>query len=654
MNNTTPEQSAQERTRPEFPKPDASLLRPHLIANHDLIPLNPPKATRKSGKAPLEDGWRERDYSGQDPVSWMAQGFNVGVRLRKDQLVIDVDPRNFNGSDRFAELCELLKLNLDLYPRVFSGGGGQHIYMSKPPELETCASMDGFPGIEFKSHGVQLVAGGSVHPDSGLHYRADDPFGDLEAPPMAPEVLLQAIARKRSGTREAAHGTLTPKHLAELLGVLDPVSFRQYERWLSLMMACHQGTGGSGGKEFTAWCTQDPEYANDAREILDKWDRLDCERPDGVTVRTLFHEVIGSGHAKLVEKISEACRPSGDSNPVETGWVARKRFVEMSLEELQGLQAPKWLVDGLIPEGGLAVVYGQPKACKTFWAIDLALSIATGRPFHGLPTRQGRATYIAAEGGPARLRDRARAWLKTHGDSATEVPSWRLIAERVDVSDVSDTDNLVTALDGPRDLIVIDTLARCMTGDENSQKDMGAFVAGCDRIRVATGAAVLVVHHEGKDSSKGARGSNALRGAVDVGIRVRREGGGTVVVTVEDQRDGEPMPETTFELRNVPLDGIEDASAALFETQNSNRSDDAILAIAATMNGVKKRLLNQAVAEAFHVSLSTAVRRTHNAIPMDQEHAVSYGAARIWLERADQRNARSGLVVRVQQISEVK
>ena len=231
---------------------------------------------------------------------------------------------------------------------------------------------------------------------------------------------------------------------------------------------------------------------------------------------------------------------------------------------LASMEAPKWLVKDLIPDGGLAVVYGQPKSCKTFWALDMALSIASGKSFHGLETRHGRVTYIAAEGGPARLHERALAWESTHGANLDRAIKW-LITERIDLTDGSDVAEFIKGLDGPRDVVVIDTLARCMSGDENVQKDMGAFVAGCDRIREATGAAVLVVHHEGKDAGKGARGSNVLRGAVDTGIRVRREESGVVVVSVEDQRDGEPLPPMYFELQNVPLDGIERASAALFD-----------------------------------------------------------------------------------------
>src|SRR5438034_1345408 len=71
-------------------------------------------------------------------------------------------------------------------------------------------------------------------------------------------------------------------------------------------------------------------------------------------------------------------------------------------------------------------------------------------------------------------------------------------------------------------LVGVDTLARCFVGgEENSAKDMGLFVAGLDRLRAATGAAVLVVHHTGRESGR-ERGSTALSGAVDTLMVIER------------------------------------------------------------------------------------------------------------------------------------
>ena len=74
----------------------------------------------------------------------------------------------------------------------------------------------------------------------------------------------------------------------------------------------------------------------------------------------------------------------------------------------------------------------------------------------------------------------------------------------------------LTRLSPLPDLIVIDTLARTLVGaDENSAKEVGEYIAAVDLIRKETGAAVLLVHHIGKNSIRGERGSSALRGAAD-------------------------------------------------------------------------------------------------------------------------------------------
>jgi hypothetical protein len=88
-------------------------------------------------------------------------------------------------------------------------------------------------------------------------------------------------------------------------------------------------------------------------------------------------------------------------------------------------------------------------------------------------------------------------------------------------------------------LVVVDTLARCMLGvDENSARDVGLVVDGLDLIRrSADGATVLAVHHSGKDGSQGARGSSALRGAVDTELELTASGA-RLVLKVSKQKDG--------------------------------------------------------------------------------------------------------------------
>lgn len=104
-------------------------------------------------------------------------------------------------------------------------------------------------------------------------------------------------------------------------------------------------------------------------------------------------------------------------------------------------------------------------------------------------------------------------------------------------------------------LVVIDTLARSMgAGDENTAKDAAQFARNCDLIREATGAHVMVIHHSGKNEDLGARGSSALRAAVDNEIQVTADG----KIMSRKQRDQEPPEPQHFELRSVVLGSDED------------------------------------------------------------------------------------------------
>ena len=95
---------------------------------------------------------------------------------------------------------------------------------------------------------------------------------------------------------------------------------------------------------------------------------------------------------------------------------------------------------------------------------------------------------------------------------------------------------------------MLDTLARCMgDGDESSARDMGRFITRCGEIERHYCCTVVVVHHMGKDASKGARGSNALNGAADVTIAVEK-GEAFSTARVDEMKDGPEGQEWRFRL----------------------------------------------------------------------------------------------------------
>lgn len=116
-------------------------------------------------------------------------------------------------------------------------------------------------------------------------------------------------------------------------------------------------------------------------------------------------------------------------------------------------------------------------------------------------------------------------------------------------------------------LIIIDTLARHYSSDENSASEMNKFIQNLDELRWEFNTAVLVVHHSGKDSSRGAKGSSAFSAALDNELLVTKSGTGYMKVTCEKARDWEPFDPIGFQLckQDVLVDGRPVPSCVLEE-----------------------------------------------------------------------------------------
>lgn len=212
----------------------------------------------------------------------------------------------------------------------------------------------------------------------------------------------------------------------------------------------------------------------------------------------------------------------------------------LSYDDVRIMDLPplSFLVDGLLPRGGAAALYGAPGSGKSFLALDIALSVASGRPFLGRVVERAPVFYVAAEGlagQPARVA----AWKRRHGyDSLVGV---HFFTEPVNLLDAGAVGKFLAAVrqSGQQpNLIVFDTLARCAVGgDENSAKDMGVLVDNVRRIQRATGACVLLLHHTGKQGDS-ERGSTALRGGMDTMLCVKADEDGGLSLLCDKQKDG--------------------------------------------------------------------------------------------------------------------
>lgn len=190
-----------------------------------------------------------------------------------------------------------------------------------------------------------------------------------------------------------------------------------------------------------------------------------------------------------------------------------------NLSAIEASASNAWVVDGVL--SGMSLLWGEPGSGKSFVAIGLAAAVASERPWLGRAVHGGRVVYIAGEGGSEAVARRVRAALY----SSWQVDAWDealpldIITPGVDLTKgVIETVELAGDI-APK-LIVVDTLARCFSGDENSQEFMGAFVRSVDLLREMYDCAVLVIHHSNKQHEL--RGSSVLMGAVDVSWRLLR------------------------------------------------------------------------------------------------------------------------------------
>jgi hypothetical protein len=222
----------------------------------------------------------------------------------------------------------------------------------------------------------------------------------------------------------------------------------------------------------------------------------------------------------------------------------------------------RWLVKRLIPLNSVGALYGLPNVGKSFVVFDLANHARRERDWFGRKVKGGDVLYLYAEGAEG-IAGRAKAWADNNDASGGNVALMNGVPNLF--SDKKASDKIVAAAreceaesGQPVRLIIVDTLAAATAGaDGSSDRDMGLV---CERLRKVANeldCAVLIVHHSGKDVSKGMRGSSAILGAVDYSLLVE-ETKGASTLSVEKMRDARKGQAIKFKLVEVVIGVDED------------------------------------------------------------------------------------------------
>ena len=237
-----------------------------------------------------------------------------------------------------------------------------------------------------------------------------------------------------------------------------------------------------------------------------------------------------------------------------------------------------YLVKGWLGRGQMSVVYGPSNVGKSFFCLDMALCISANVEWQGSKVKGGPVLYLATEGGNA-FQSRCVALRKEYGifeaPLAVRPSPVDLLRPEADLASLIELCKQIEADMGePLAMIVIDTLSRAMAGgDENGPTDMTSFIANADALRDVTGAHIMIVHHSGKDTAKGARGHSSLRAATDTEIELEVDGKMRTAKATK-QRDLEPQEPFVFTLKVHELGKDEDGDAVTTCTIEQADPDD--------------------------------------------------------------------------------
>jgi hypothetical protein len=343
--------------------------------------------------------------------------------------------------------------------------------------------------------------------------------------------------------------------------------------------------------------------------------------------------------------------------------------------DIDDLPDPDYLVEDLIQISGIYAIYGKPGCKKTFIVLDIAMTIGALSAYeikqevkitwHGKEVEHGCVFYVWAEG-QSGIRKRMTAW-RQHHQRLGQGHSVVVLNKSVNLRDKKDVVALLRDIEEAEEstglkvkLIVFDTLSRCSgNANINMPGEMAELVTSLERIKAKTSAAILLIHHEGKEASRGMMGATTLQGAVDAEFKVEANGeflqltGGktkddaeadmtfkTKIIDVVDPRTRKPMltkkGKKVTTLVVVPLDENEivEAKEQARSNQKKPPSDEQINALQAFNDWlIDNKGQSMPVETWYQVMKSRGVAKDSNAAHRYKAQLDRRGLLRIENER---------------------
>lgn len=529
-----------------------------LLHDFKIFPLWP------NSKKPKESGWT-------DPGKWHAFGpnDNVGIfcghYLGTDALiasgrindnpkveplalvVVDIDQKP--GKDGESALAKWEAENGALPPtrEHRTPSGGRHIVYWCREAVKGGVNVLGL-GLDIRSAGGFIVAPGSKTETGAYTVLHDRPIAE------APAALIAACGKPRERTERPDEVQLTG-YAAEHARTLAA------DYLADDAQAAVQGAGGDEGTYKVACRVRDfgVSQAECLELMAEHWNER-CSPPWSMTeletkIRNAYTYATGDAGADNPAVVFEPV--PAENKPDAPAREKGSRYTLVPAGELLDRPDTPWLIAGLMHAQGLGVIYGLPTTGKSFLALDIAFAIARGSPWAGRPVRRtGPVVYVGLEG---EQKMRVEAYMEHHKlPRAQAAGVLTLQGAGLNLGDkaYADAVELTQAIkEAAPDVraVFVDTLNQAMAGgDENSSADMGTVIAAAGEMARRLGCLVVLVHHAGKDGSRGPRGHSSLHGAADVELEIERNGDVRTVKATK-VKDGEDGARWEFRLHPVGL-----------------------------------------------------------------------------------------------------
>ena len=531
-----------------------------------IVPLPP------GSKGPRMKGWPQASLTVEDVRRMAANGSaqaGVGV-IAASTPAIDVDILDADVAQQMSDAIDAIFAGQSLMTRTGMAPKFLVPFRSDTPfrKMVSAIYTDGKNEhkVEILGDGQQWVAY-HIHPDTGKPYRWFDGLGDDGVRTVSRESLpslsrgdaqlvidaFERIASERvsagawvlSSRKTDTDADLSTRQDDPFLSHADPVrdlsragvewlvhkaDHSDYATWIDVGMRLHHQYAGDeeGFDIWDAWSANSHKY--DADAMRTHWDSFGHRTDAPKTIRGLL-DLYG--------------QPPKTAEPTETDLNFRFHPGDEYSEDFVG--GPE-LVEDVLPERGIAMVYGPSGKGKTFWTLDLAFHVQNGAQWRDKDVKRGDVMYVAAEAGRG-IKKRIQAVKVLN-------PDWRAPFIADAAPNLSSMPSIQAVRDAARAvgtpaMLIVDTMSASFEGDDSSQKDVAQMIRNLKILADDLQCLVVFVHHTTKDGGS-FRGSGVLYNDVDAVLELESSGEGAERkqwVTQRKHREGEDGKSYPFSLK---------------------------------------------------------------------------------------------------------